>query len=308
MEGDESDFYGDEDETRRLEGRVKGFDAAKWWQDPILPRGAFIKTQPTGDPSKGTVAKNSDFVNPFEGVSYAWQTHETIDAFLKRLPPSTTQVSPLVPWLYVCNPRSNFTTHKTSWQYQPSGGNEDEGPEMEGADLQRAQEGALVRLQAFHDTMKNVDSERKPQPFKTRLSNFERSEAVNNILQLSHSCQVRSGKWMLFAESESIDKFWKIIAQATIDDALGVAAKVQLSPESDPVQGRTERLICIYTRNFFDQEDVERVLAKLRELKVTPMKPIYYKPDIFTYLGIVPGNKYGIKASMYSSKDFLSTK
>jgi hypothetical protein len=37
-------------------------------------------------------------------------------------------------------------------------------------------------------------------------------------------------------------------------------------------------------------------------------RPIYYKCDAFTYLDITSKNEYGLKASMFSSRDVLSGK
>jgi hypothetical protein len=125
---------------------------------------------------------------------------------------------------------------------------------------------------------------------------------------------------MLFVPSEDINDVWELVARATSKNELGVAAKVQPKAEGD---GRKERLVCIYSVDFKDKKDVERVLDKLRQLRLVEArgKPVYYKPgmphphairkskklteiDAYTYLGIASGNPWGLRASIYSSRDF----
>jgi hypothetical protein len=106
----------------------------------------------------------------------------------------------------------------------------------------------------------------------------ERAQAVTQILDLAHHLNVRCGKWMLFPEPRVVDDVWGVVARATAANELGSAAKV--APK-DPNEGRVgaARLICVYTRDFRDKDDVGRVLARLRELGLVRVnaRPIYYK-------------------------------
>lgn len=75
---------------------------------------------------------------------------------------------------------------------------------------------------------------------------------------------------------------WEIVAKATANNELGIAAKVApRSPLEDP---RKDRILCIYTTDFGDKADVGRVLQKMRELKLVEARgrPIYYKPGKFS--------------------------
>ena len=76
-----------------------------------------------------------------------------------------------------------------------------------------------------------------------------------------------------------------------------IGMKVATTPGKD---GHS-RVICVYTKNFLDKEDVMNVHAQLRHLGCT--ETIYYKPDIYTTYGIYASNKYGIKPCYYSSRD-----
>lgn len=126
---------------------------------------------------------------------------------------------------------------------------------------------------------------------------------------------------MIFCDPNDVDVVWGTVARATANGELGIAAKVAPCPP-EAIPGR-ERLICVYTRDFRDRQDVGRVIQRLRELRLveTTNKRLYYKPgmplpltpysicpslireDIFTYIGLASGNPWGLRASIYSSGD-----
>lgn len=141
-------------------------------------------------------------------------------------------------------------------------------------------------------------------------------------------------KWMLFCPPTDVNEIWEIVAKATANNELGIAAKV--APRSASADTMKERLICVYTADFGDKADVGRVLQRLRELKLVGMthRPIFYKPgesipleqwnistnsvvlvaigtqltgakpDIYTYVGISRGNPWGLVVSIYNSGEF----
>lgn len=76
----------------------------------------------------------------------------------------------------------------------------------------------------------------------------------------------------------------------------GVAAKV--GPH-DP-HGRGSHLICVYVHNSFDMDEVKRVLHALQGMGIFPSS---FKPDAYTLLDINGGNKWGLSATIYRSKD-----
>ena len=61
-----------------------------------------------------------------------------------------------------------------------------------------------------------------------------------------------------------------------------------------------QHVICVYTENFADKDDVWRVEKELRSMGFTDI--LKYKPDIYTWFQIYIGNKYKIKPSLYTSK------
>lgn len=140
----------------------------------------------------------------------------------------------------------------------------------------------------------------------TRKLNILRRELVEWISALAHEKNVTCGKWMLFPTPDRVDDFWARVAGATVSGELGIEAKVATGNENNA--GRT-RLLVVYTRDYGDTEDVKRVVEKLGDLGfVNGLRPIYYKADAYTLLGIGSNNPYGLKASLYSSNDVLAGK
>lgn len=79
----------------------------------------------------------------------------------------------------------------------------------------------------------------------------------------------------MFCEADEVDAVWAVIARGTASNELGIAAKVAPRGNDD----RQPRLLCVYTKDFKDMDDVTRVVSKMRDLGVITMKgkPIYYK-------------------------------
>jgi len=109
---------------------------------------------------------------------------------------------------------------------------------------------------------------------------------------------------MLFPTDDQVVETWKSVVCGTIEGSLGIGAKVATTATG---RDTSRRLICIYTKDFGDMDDVRRVVEELVRLGLCPREGngIYYKCDAFTHLGLEADNQYGLKASLYSSKDIL---
>lgn len=59
-------------------------------------------------------------------------------------------------------------------------------------------------------------------------------------------------------------------------------------------------LICVYTNNYADTDEVMRVERELRSLGINSV--LNYKPDIYTLFDIYAKNPYNIKVSIYTTK------
>jgi hypothetical protein len=115
----------------------------------------------------------------------------------------------------------------------------------------------------------------------------------------------RSGKWMLFPGSDRVDAIWNSVDAGTQRGILGIQAKVATKSNRRPsYRGESTHLICVYTPDYQDKDDVCRVLVALEQTLDLDLdhRAIYYKPDAYTYAGIY--SEGGKRASLYSSNDF----
>jgi len=103
----------------------------------------------------------------------------------------------------------------------------------------------------------------------------------------------KSGKWLIYRTEDAIDEAWGIIQEATRRGELGHVAKVSsaLAVRLGSEVGRTEYdaagsplwVICVYTRDCDNKEDVMRVRDALRGLGFT--ERLKYKSDEQTRAG-----------------------
>ncbi|ORY67087.1 uncharacterized protein BCR38DRAFT_455952 [Pseudomassariella vexata] len=295
----DSDFYGDDDLVADLELRTSKFDTNSWWlRQQAYPTPLRLQAQ------KQQQAKQTTRLhNPYADVPYAWQLSETVDDFLQRLPPATTDEIPGNSWIWICNPYIERKP-KNEAQNQNIRGCEDEGPEEEGTNLARFIEGGMERLHFVSQFVDQFKQSCKSKMVLTRETNKAGNDAAHAILNLAQALRVRCGKWMLFCSVHAVNEVWGVIAKATAKNELGIGAKVATRSDVDQ---RTERLICVYTADFGDIEDVKRVALRLKQLGlVQPRgKSLYYKPDAYTYLGISSQNPWGVRASLYNTTDIL---
>jgi hypothetical protein len=95
----------------------------------------------------------------------------------------------------------------------------------------------------------------------------------------------RSGKWLIFATQETVDSLWAQIKAFVKAGKMGNLAKVASARHArkDRKSGMRTQVICVYTYDWTDHEDVTRVRDRLRELGVTWR--IGYKADADTEAG-----------------------
>ncbi|EXJ59691.1 hypothetical protein A1O7_03837 [Cladophialophora yegresii CBS 114405] len=260
--------------------------------------------------------------NYYEGHPSAKQLDESVSDFLARLPPSTTTAARAQDhWIWICNPFPSTTRSRSHPGMSPS------------EDLATFKQRGTRLLEAFLARKTELEATRpaKPPGVITRMLRPDRMALESSIRELARSHGVVSGKWMLFRPDEQVDEVWQTIAHALWGGKLGSSAKVATatataSPETSGGGGdengsqaghAAPRLICIYTADFTDEEDVRRVLCAIKDLgllgpseaegsaSATSLRTIYYKTDAYTYLDISGGNEYKLKASMYSSRDLF---
>ncbi|MBX3256364.1 MAG: DUF1917 domain-containing protein [Chitinophagaceae bacterium] len=93
----------------------------------------------------------------------------------------------------------------------------------------------------------------------------------------------KSGKWLVFSNVSDHDNIWQKIKRATQDGILGVSAKAATSKPSPNAPSADEKVICVYTYNWLDVDDVYRVERSLRKIGIG--QTLYYKTDDDTISG-----------------------
>ncbi|MFX1295275.1 MAG: putative phosphothreonine lyase domain-containing protein [Promethearchaeota archaeon] len=107
----------------------------------------------------------------------------------------------------------------------------------------------------------------------------------------------QSGKWLVFVHKNQIDLVWKKIKFCIENGELGRSAKVSTARPNPNAQDPEKHVICVYTYNSDDVEDVRRIRQRLRELGITQKIP--YKTDKATLEG-----KYAKRGHKKISKYF----
>ncbi len=106
---------------------------------------------------------------------------------------------------------------------------------------------------------------------------------------------LRCGKWLIFVPREKVDEAWVEVAAALSQGRLGNQAKVSTAKPSPNATDPNDHVICVYTYDSDDVDDVMRVREELRALGFT--WKIAYKTDVATLEG-----KYRAKGHTRISK------
>jgi hypothetical protein len=100
---------------------------------------------------------------------------------------------------------------------------------------------------------------------------------------------------MVFVPADTVDEYWALIKEAIHKGWLGPSAKVATAYDNPNTRDPGERPIMVYTIDWRDHEDVERVLCALRGLGISWRLP--YKTDDATTEG-----RYGRGVARYVSQ------
>ncbi len=86
-----------------------------------------------------------------------------------------------------------------------------------------------------------------------------------------------SGKWLIFDHISEIDDTWKKVEVATIKGLLGPSAKVATAKPNPNAFDPMTKVICVYTEDFNDKLDVDRIAKAIRSLGIE--NKLIYKLD-----------------------------
>jgi hypothetical protein len=91
------------------------------------------------------------------------------------------------------------------------------------------------------------------------------------------------GKWIIFTAVEKVDDIWDQIDKATRAGLLGPESKVSTAKPNPHSKDPKTRVICVYSYDWTDVEDVKRIRNELHKIGIS--KKIPYKSDIDTAAG-----------------------
>ena len=100
-----------------------------------------------------------------------------------------------------------------------------------------------------------------------------------------------SGKWLVFVPLLFLDITWENIKNATENGLLGSASKSATAKPNINAANSHEKVICVYTYDWTDKEDVMRVRDELRKLGVTWKIPYKSNNDTLEMKYQVNGDK-----------------
>ena len=86
-----------------------------------------------------------------------------------------------------------------------------------------------------------------------------------------------SGKWLIFEHESEIDETWEKIKLATQNGMLGPSSKVSTAKESPNSSDKSIKVICVFTEDYNDKEDVQRIKDVVRSLEIE--NKLIYKLD-----------------------------
>ena len=126
----------------------------------------------------------------------------------------------------------------------------------------------------------------------------EKTMDMINTIAAKHG--VTGGKWMCHVPRHAVDKFFSQLSLAMFSGGLGPTVyMIKVSPVCDD-GGRGEHVMMVYNPDYQDITQVMRVENLIRSAGV--VSDLLYKPDIFSALGIYRNNKWGFRASIFSSR------
>jgi hypothetical protein len=105
----------------------------------------------------------------------------------------------------------------------------------------------------------------------------------------------KTGKWLVWAPRADVDEVWGRVEAATKEGKLGCDAKVATAYDSSLTARAGQHVLCIYTADYEDHDNVGRVLCELRAMGFADR--MSYETDDATLAG-----RYGPGSAIYVSQ------
>lgn len=173
-----------------LEERASTFDVEEWWEHKEISLNEIA----AANIAAATESKVATLYNPYEGNPCGRQLGETVEEFLTRLPPATTQVSLQLPWIYIANPYL-----KAPSAIKPEHSQEEvtaEGPPDEDSDWAKFVVLAGNLLEELTGIKHEIEKKNvgKAKSTITRQLNVQKEKIVKKILEAATELHCTSGK------------------------------------------------------------------------------------------------------------------
>lgn len=124
------------------------------------------------------------------------------------------------------------------------------------------------------------------------------------------------GKWLIWVRCQGVETCWGAVRSATEAGSLGIAAKIRAHRAegidastakatdeltfSDLLPPAERHVVCVYTRDWRDVDDVGRVGRALAQIGAVRSEIIRYKSDEQTLSGIYYGGRQSV--SLYEMR------
>ena len=109
------------------------------------------------------------------------------------------------------------------------------------------------------------------------------AETVADADRLALETTYLSGKWLIERPPETVDALWEAVVEDVAAERFW-DAKVATRAGREAF-GETEHAVLVFTPNYFDREDVDRVRRRLGEAHGVT-EEIRYRPDVYTLDGV----------------------
>lgn len=106
------------------------------------------------------------------------------------------------------------------------------------------------------------------------------------------------GKWVVYVALRRLDQSWEKIKKSTTDSRLGFLSKSSTAKKNFAPNVVSNRMIIVYTHDYYDIDDVLRVGRELNDLGFGIDNPLYYESDdaMYAHRHVVKGDS---NLSMY---------
>jgi hypothetical protein len=106
------------------------------------------------------------------------------------------------------------------------------------------------------------------------------------------------GKWVVYVALRKLDESWEKIRKSTVESRMGFLSKSSTAKKNFSPNVVPNRMVVVYTHDYYDTDDVLRVGRELNDLGFGIDNPMYYESDDTKYAhrNIVKGDS---NLSMY---------